>query len=497
MHPRSILLSLVCCAFTICSQANVPFTSSDLEEYVSNAEANILQVEESLIGIPNELKTYENTMLPWNSLANDLLANFAALTYVANGSFPITYQADQALQQFRTFVDSSLLLNPLIQSNVLAYAQNVLDQNHTSNAYENYRTASLLNSYEQIKSTLSVNDQEKLTHLQLAYANLEQKPFIYLRGLAADKITPPELLQDTGVTIFDLNTCFLPKQLAFLHGGVAYWHERVAALADQILTVDADVVCLQEVFTEEACSALYELLKANYAHFYLNVGPCTLGCSVDSLGLPSGLFVASKYAIDLPHFTPFAATGDQVHYGVFDFVIHSDFLPLAHVYTTQLQSLDRDQSANIRAQQLQEVIDLIQADYTAYPDLNLPHFLCGDLNISWGSEEPGENLIHNYFFDAYNRGRTAVTEEDRTCTDYFSEAALSSIDYTLGSSWQIIDYALLFEPLPGYFNQPVCFGCSMKTTSVTMNFLDCPQVALSHHHGLLTTLKKARERKPS
>jgi len=80
-----------------------------------------------------------------------------------------------------------------------------------------------------------------------------------------------------------------------LWGGVLPWELRIDGIVEQIKTQDPDVVCLQEVFDETAATALYEKLRDQYRHFYINIGPRNFGLHESSLGISSGLFVASKY----------------------------------------------------------------------------------------------------------------------------------------------------------------------------------------------------------
>jgi endonuclease/exonuclease/phosphatase family metal-dependent hydrolase len=280
---------------------------------------------------------------------------------------------------------------------------------------------------------------------------------------------------------------------------MAPWKERISALTDKILEVDADVICLQEVHTEDSCFSLYDKLKERYIHFYVAIGPRPLGFSLKTLGLPNGLFVASKYPVQHPSFTPFSVTGYQMNYGIFDFVIANDSTPLGHIYTTHMQSLNENGFDEIREKEFLQLIEKIQSEFQSDFDLNLPHLVCGSLNIAWGSEEPGETLIHHYFYDAYNHGRSAVIAEESTCTNYFSEFCLTFADYpeAIDENARILDYALLYQPLPGYSVRPLCKRCSLKTVLVPMHSIDKPESAISNHHGLLSTIKRAKDRQHS
>ncbi len=81
------------------------------------------------------------------------------------------------------------------------------------------------------------------------------------------------------------------------------WRDRLGALTALIRSTNADVVCLQEVHPDDAIQELYHALKDQYSYFYGAIGPRFLGFDLSALGLPSGLFVASKYPVENPEFS--------------------------------------------------------------------------------------------------------------------------------------------------------------------------------------------------
>ncbi|MBS0604598.1 MAG: endonuclease/exonuclease/phosphatase family protein [Verrucomicrobia bacterium] len=462
---------------TLKAETSLPLTSEKVGEYLLRAQGNVIQTEEKIIAVPSSAKTYANTLRPWNALGNDILLNFSILTYLAQGNFRAAYDAYQAIQQLQGFLYYSLILNHEMQSAMIDYAHSVLLADRIPDPYENYLISCILDSCEEIKPAMIPHERQQLERLQSLYGAAVKTPYLYLKGGAAEKILPSA--QDP-FTVLNLNTCFLPGELVYVHGGVALWQQRVEAIADKIISSGADVICLQEMFTEDACHALYEELKEHYSHFYVAIGPRPLGFSPATFGLPSGLFVASKFSVEDPHFTPFAVTGYQMNYGFFDFVIKSADTPLAHLYSTHLQSLNEEQFPQIRAAELMQIIEKMQNDGPS-----VPRIACGDFNIPWGSGEPGESLIRAYFYDDYNHGRTEFSEGQQTCTDYFIDRFFASIGHPqpIGANLQIIDYALLF--------QPAALGCTIQTVLIPMNRLSEAESAVSDHNGLLTTVKRS------
>jgi exonuclease III len=73
---------------------------------------------------------------------------------------------------------------------------------------------------------------------------------------------------------------------------------RVQEAADYLLTQDDDIICLQEVFTEEATEILVNKLKGKYPHIVHNVGK-------NVVGMNSGLMLLSKYPLEKVEFETF------------------------------------------------------------------------------------------------------------------------------------------------------------------------------------------------
>jgi hypothetical protein len=262
------------------------------------------------------------------------------------------------------------------------------------------------------------------------------------------------------------------------------WQQRLPLLAEQILAADADIVCLQEVHAEAATYALYDALKEHYTYFYGAIGPKFIGFSLNSLGMPSGLFVASKYPLEKPQYTLFPISGFAMNYGFFDCLVKNGPTCIAHIYTTHMQSLDIDEKfAEIRALQLKQILDKMQSDRDAQQE-PIPYFLCGDLNIPYGGGEMGEALIQAYFFDDYNQNQEAVGEENSTSTEYFSNYFISSSKNPeeIDPHFQILDYALLLRE--AYSGQQY----RLNTVRIKMNDLKKTQEAISDHHALLTRI---------
>lgn len=164
--------------------------------------------------------------------------------------------------------------------------------------------------------------------LRALAAYIQKRPFIYLRGDAEGKVLPPS----RSFTLLSWNICCVGAGYSISDGGVVPWSDRIDRIVDQIIEKDADVNCLYETFDSKSAFYLAERLKEKgYAHFYFNIGPKAVGVS-------SGIFVASKYNIKNPAFSPFpqdtlVGRTKNAAKGVFSF----DLEDFARVFSTHLQ----------------------------------------------------------------------------------------------------------------------------------------------------------------
>lgn len=161
---------------------------------------------------------------------------------------------------------------------------------------------------------------------------LQKEPFIYVRGRGGEKTLP----SDRTFSLLSWNICCTAGGYSISDGGVMPWSYRIEDICDKILEKDADVNCLYETFDTGSAFYLCEKLKEKgYAHFYFNIGPKAIGVS-------SGIFIASKYAIGNPEFTPYpqdmlVGRTKFAAKGLFAFDLQSKGSSFARVHATHLQ----------------------------------------------------------------------------------------------------------------------------------------------------------------
>jgi exonuclease III len=282
-------------------------------------------------------------------------------------------------------------------------------------------------------------------------------------------------------TLLNLNVCFLPGGLPLLYGGVLPWNDRIQKVADRILSLDADIICLQEVFERRSALGLYEKLKDRYSHFYLDIGPKNFGLTHTDAGLGSGLFVASKLPIKNPSFTPFQKKNENVNRGFFQFDIEKEGLKVARVFTTHLEAFNDKVSQQNRHNQLETIIETMRKQKEVNGNAPL-QILCGDLNIPWGSKEPAEDLLQSCFNDSYCHSVTSLCDATRTYVDFtdFWWKAKGQVA-SFSPQPEILDYAV---HLKGEYALPS--SPCMITASCAMNDIKQPLQAISDHHGLIS-----------
>lgn len=211
--------------------------------------------------------------------------------------------------------------------------------------------------------------------LRFIAKQLQSKPFSTQHMQTESKVLP----ESGAFTIFSWNICAPGGGYAISDGGVAPWRDRLDAVVDKILEQKADINCLFEVFDIKAATYIAGRLREHgYTHIFYNMGPRVVGVS-------SGIFVASKYAVENAEFDAFPEESliGRTKYaakGVFSFDIVSNGRSLARLFATHLQHSElpeypTPEEIAARAYQLQFISQKIEAvrDRCA--------ILTGDLNF--------------------------------------------------------------------------------------------------------------------
>jgi exonuclease III len=285
----------------------------------------------------------------------------------------------------------------------------------------------------------------------------ERERFIHWEGKAAPITSRPEQF-----SVLSWNICCPGAGYAISDGGVMPWPFRIEALSKKICDQNADVVCLSEVFDIKTATSLYENMKDQYAHFYFHIGPRDVGVS-------SGLFVASKFAINNPSFTAFpkemlVGRTKKSEKGVFSFEVGR----FATIFTTHLQNSEEpefptQEEVTARQQEMKLLMEKVHRVAASHAVI-----VTGDLNLDL-------NEYHESAWSADFKRSDGLTDTwggDQFCATLVGRPRYSksmTLDYTLlknGTGKQIVTTQV-----------PTDFIASQFTTK-----------ALSDHDGLYSTI---------
>ena len=278
------------------------------------------------------------------------------------------------------------------------------------------------------------------------------------------------------LTVFTANVLCFPDNFSYFFGGVSPWPSRIDTLAKKIISTNADIICLQEIWDKEVARALIDLLKDKYFYFIYDAGNQYGTLSPEEIGFNSGLFVASRIPLENITFTPFAHI-KPIKAGVKRGAIRAQFTAgnaKWTLVTTHLQNGTDDEAAQIRKGQFDQCVSLLGQD---------KGFILGDFNINAFSDEFESSALSRDFSIPYLDHKSSVTKETATATDYFNDLAHTSPDERpeIIPTYELLDYCVVRKD-----------ATSMKLLSqvkVPLFSIEDPTGALSDHHGILTVWK--------
>jgi endonuclease/exonuclease/phosphatase family metal-dependent hydrolase len=205
--------------------------------------------------------------------------------------------------------------------------------------------------------------------LRWIVSQIETKPYLYFQGKALEVVK-------NDFSLLSWNIACNSGGYSISDAGVMPWAYRIDDIVKQLHAQDADVLSLYEVFDPEAGLYLYSQLKDQYAHFYFNIGARVIGVN-------SGIFIASKIAIENPEFIAFpkemlVGRTKSAEKGFFSFDV-ADF----KIFSTHLQHSEEcdystSEEVEARKSEMELIMDKIRL-------VSGPIILTGDLNM--GDEE--------------------------------------------------------------------------------------------------------------
>jgi endonuclease/exonuclease/phosphatase family metal-dependent hydrolase len=191
----------------------------------------------------------------------------------------------------------------------------------------------------------------------------------------------------------------------------------------------------------------------------------------------SGLFVASKFAIEEPSFAAFdgiPGVQKMVNKGFFDCKILSEGKVVAHLFTTHLSPSSDDRLPTLKEKEVrQKEIAMILAKMRSCTK-DVPLIFAGDFNIA---RESGESMVLKEFFDLFPKGeKSCATDVLKQAVrarskDEIEEARRANPEFA-------IDY-ILMKP-----EKSRCWGKVSLVKSYDLTDANPVLKALSDHHAL-------------
>lgn len=460
-----------------------PHTSEDVELFVDQTIAE-LEGAVKPFGISKENESIANTLAKWDQVGKLFFARCCVLYNlgVIYTEPSVDAAAKLGISKVQSFF-AKCLKEHKAQETILSYLEKAAVKDEIE-----------ISHYPHLKifftEEVKLDDFKQLMHLKSKINEVKTAPFTLCKGKSSNKAAA----KDPDFSLLSWNICGLPRPLSLLFGGVLPWDMRIDQIIETLQAHDADVVCLQEVFDEAAALRLYDALKEKYSDFCFNIAPRHFGFSPFSVGLSSGLFVASKYPIDNYFWTPFKdSVFPIINRGFFAFKIKNGN-DVAHLINTHMESSLDDSNALSRASecrflQLKQILAYIEQEIsTPFPDK--PILVCGDLNIYWASQEPAEALIREAFYDSYNQARNGCTFETCTQCDYtgywWPEYVMNFNRKKYKPVPCILDYVLLFSKIPENTSLKNRFCVQTRRIQIADEKEQHPLNALSDHYPLLT-----------
>lgn len=468
-----------------------PNTPAKVEAYANETMALFDAEAEKFLSVGANERTFANTVKHWNHIGKMLINRMIVLKSlsITNVSEETLKAADTAFDRIQEYFSAKLTSSPQIALAIINYLENAPETQQLSPSEWLYvhQLANSLNS-----SWFPLFYQRKIDAMKETIAAIPRMDYSYKKGDAPIKALS---MQSPSFSLLNFNVCFLPGSLPMLFGGMTPWELRIDKVAERIKQLDADIICLQEVFEEESAEILYEKLKNKYAHFYINIGPRNFGFNQESAGMSSGLFVASKYELQNPKFHVFKNTTYHMNRGFFEFSLNKEGSEFAHVYTTHLEAFAHPPGPEFREEQLREILAVMDENNKKSKG-NAAIILCGDLNIPWSSKEPAEQILQEYFSDSYNKSGKELSMKNRTYVDYTDLWWKARLDVRrFEPKPEILDYAILLSKLPSSGAYPAGKSFRLATAVIPMNDVTNPLDALSDHHAEISLIQYVKNGK--
>jgi exonuclease III len=247
-------------------------------------------------------------------------------------------------------------------------------------------------------------------------------------------------------TLLTWNVYGLPNKLV----AIRPWEDRIDGIANTILQEKADIVVLEECFERDLSLGLYERLKKEYAHIYLDLE------SKDTLR-PSGLALFSKFPVQNLRFVPHPDLLDysrNTKMGTIDFVITTvDSQPLAHIIASHMLGSSNFQwrtgmiedGRRLTYEQVRQ--EEAHAILQNNAGVSIPQYLCGDLNVDRRSFEFASSPLNATANPRIREGMSHLMQRAATNTNFWPVHKGFQETHPSLSIQESLDLALNYEKI--------------------------------------------------
>lgn len=171
----------------------------------------------------------------------------------------------------------------------------------------------------------------------------------------------------------------------------------VLDLVDYILSKNSDVICVQDILSDNDAHALYLGLNKKYDYF-LYIPPKGPNSGVE--GSDCGMLFISKYWIKEQHFKIF--NNEDTNEGYFDFIIENRGIELGHIYAANIAKNNSEEKVTSK---IMQIFNKIQYD-VEQNNKAMPFLLFGCLNNLQITKDLKDQLME--CFDSNNDGPNGI-----------------------------------------------------------------------------------------
>jgi hypothetical protein len=243
--------------------ASFPTNEVSIERFKTSAIEEVETSQYALLNLPQEKRNFEQAILGWSKMLEKIFfqrLKLVFLPFMTSDQSAIAKGISAADELDRTILE--LLKNKEFLEFILSYIEQTLNSpsNDSLSPYQLYQMSQITHSIAEV-----FPDNQKASSLYKRLSSQTTENFIYKKGLAPQKTLP----ENKVVSVINWNVCFFDENLSTLMGGVLPWKYRLTRIADAIKKRDADIVCLQELFSRDGAYLLYKALKKTMHTFIL------------------------------------------------------------------------------------------------------------------------------------------------------------------------------------------------------------------------------------